>query len=410
MHETSLFLPIIILLGVSSAICLVVSLLKFRLLPTFVFEVIAGIALGPIFIKYFKDHNFEQMINFLYVIGFSMIMFLSGYDANLKLFKDKRKNTKTHINIVRTSIFIIIMIYIVGLIASLLFIKEFDKVALGIILLTITFSSTFAGVVAPLISVEHLHGTYWGKFVVTFSFLNELISVVLLTIFMVANNISINNLIGYLIIIGIFFLMYLILKIRRGRRIEEGMVFFSTKIIIVALAASVYFSELGGGEYVLGAFLLGFFLRLVKLNHHKMKYLEAIGYGMFIPMFFVTLGMKIDIVHIFAHPNMILMALLLFAAFMVVKLPLLYLFNWYRKGTVFTTIALASVTLVVAATAEHLGVHYEIFSHEFGQSLLLAAVLTTIIGPLVFEISCFGPLRHLRAQERAINYEDIELS
>src|SRR5690554_4295659 len=119
MHETSLFLPIIILLGVSSAICLVVSLLKFRLLPTFVFEVIAGIALGPIFIKYFKDHNFEQMINFLYVIGFSMIMFLSGYDANLKLFKDKRKNTKTHINIVRTSIFIIIMIYIVGLIASL---------------------------------------------------------------------------------------------------------------------------------------------------------------------------------------------------------------------------------------------------------------------------------------------------
>lgn len=410
MPETSLFLPIIILLGISSAICLVVSLLKFRLLPTFVFEVIAGIVLGPILVKYFSDNNFEAMTNFLYVIGFSFIMFLSGYDANLKLFKDKRKNTKTHINIVRTSFIIIGMIYVVGLIVSLAFINSYDKVALGIILLTITFSSTFAGVVAPLISVEHLHGTHWGKFVVTFSFLNELISVVLLTVFMVVNNISLKGFFSYLIIIGIFFVMYLILKIRRGRRIEEGMVFFSTKIIIVALAASVYFSELGGGEYVLGAFLLGFFLRLVKLNHHKMKYLEAIGYGFFIPMFFVTLGMKIDIVHILEHPSMIITALLLFAAFMVVKLPLLYLFNWYRKGTVFTTIALTSVTLVVAVTAEHLGVYYEIFSHEFGQSLILAAVLTTIIGPMVFEISCFGPLRHLRAEEKAISYEDIELS
>ncbi len=64
MPETSLFLPIIILLGISSAICLVVSLLKFRLLPTFVFEVIAGIVLGPILVKYFSDNNFEAMTNF----------------------------------------------------------------------------------------------------------------------------------------------------------------------------------------------------------------------------------------------------------------------------------------------------------------------------------------------------------
>lgn len=406
MLETNFLLPIIILLGVSGAITVLVALFKIKILPTFVLEIIAGIILGPFLVKYFLNNDFKVITDFLYVIGFSFIMFLSGYDVNLEVFKDRKKTTKNHINILKTSLLMIGLVYVAGLVASIFFIGEFNKVVLGVILLTITLSSTFAGVVVPLVSTEKLLGTNWGKFVATFSFLNELISVVLLTVFMIVSNMNLTSLINYLIIIGVFFLIYLILKVRRGRRMEEGMIFFSTKLIIVALAAAVYFGELGGGEYVLGAFLLGFLLRLIKVNHHKMQYLEGIGFGLFIPIFFVLLGMKIDIVNIFNNPSIILMAVLLFVAFMVVKLPVLYLLKWYQSKTVFATVALVAVTLVVAVTAEHLGVHYEIFSHEFGQALVLASVLTTVIGPLIFQISCFGPLRKIRAEEKAIGYEE----
>lgn len=409
--QTSLFIPIIILLGISSGISILVSLFKFRALPTFVLEVIAGIVFGRILTKYFQSHNYTEMVDFLYVIGFSFIMFLSGYDVNLKVFKDKTKSTKNHFNIARTCLLIIGLIYLLSIAVAFIFIGSMDKVVLGVILLAITFSSTFAGVVVPLINVEHLHSTHWGEFIITFSFLNEFISVVLLTLFMIANNFTLTGLWSYLLIIGIFLLLFFILKIRRGRRIEEGMVFFSTKIIIVALGACVFLGEKGGGEYVLGAFLLGFFLRLVHLNHHKMKFLESIGYGFFIPVFFVILGTKIDITHFIHHPRMFLTSFLLFIVFLIVKLPMLHLLHWYKKATVATSVALSSVTLVVAVAAEHLGLNYGIFSHEFGQTLIFAAVLTTILGPLVYEISCFTSLRHLRTEEKEIIYdEDFELS
>jgi CPA2 family monovalent cation:H+ antiporter-2 len=405
MNETSLFIPIIILLGISVVISLLVSLFKFRFIPTFVFEIIVGIALGPFINKYFEAQGFGQMVDFLYVVGFSLIMFLSGFDADLDIIKDRLKSSKNHVNIARVSVGLLIAVYAVSVIASLLFIKSYDKALLGIILVTITFSSTFAGVVAPLIHVEKLHKTIWGKTMITFSFLSELTSVILLTVYMIVNQSSYDSAWNYLIILGIFGLLYFILGIKRGRRIEEGMVFQTTKILIVALAACVVLGERGGGEYVLGAFLLGFFLRILDFDHKKLKHIEGLSYGIFIPVFFLIVGLKIDILAFINNPRLILTVLLLFICFTAVKLPLLYLIKWYQKKTVLTSIALASCTLVVAITANHLGTHLHIFSYEFGEALILASVLTAIVGPLVYQISCFGNLRYIRAKEKEFRHE-----
>lgn len=405
MSETNFLIPIIILLGISAVISLLVSLFKFRFIPTFVFEVIVGIAIAPFINKYFEAQGFSHMVEYLYVLGFSLIMFLSGFDADLEIVKDRLKSSKNHLNIARVSVGLLIAVYVVSIIAALLFIKSYDKVLLGVLLVAITFASTFAGVVAPLIHVEKLHKTIWGKTMISFAFLSELSSVILLTIYMIVNQSSYASAWNYLIIFGIFALLYFILKMRTGRRIEEGMVFQTTKILMVALAACVVLGERGGGEYVLGAFLLGFFLRILDFHHEKLKHIEGLSYGVFIPMFFLIVGLKIDILAFVDNPKLILTVLLLFVCFMAVKLPLLYLLKWYQKNTVLTSIALASCTLVVAITANHLGTHLHIFSYEFGEALILASVLTAIVGPLVYQISCFGNLRYIRAKEKEFRHE-----
>ena len=402
MLETRFLIPILILLGISFGISLIVLLLKIHVIPTFILEVIVGIALGTVLMKYFEANGFDSVIDFMYIVGFSFIMFLSGFDGDLRIFKNMKK--KTNFNIGKLALVMLGLVYLASLVASLLFIGSFEKKILGIILLTITFSSTFAGVVAPLVHVESLGHTNWGKLIVNYSFLSELTSVVLLTVYMLINTGKYNYL-SYLGIIGVFILVFFILKIRRGRRIEEGMVHFSTKLALVALVASVVLGENGGGEYVLGAFLLGFFLKAIGFSHHKLKTLEGMGYSLFIPLFFIILGMRIEVKSFIDNPKLIVNALLLLMAFLVVKLPFLYLLKYYYNKTVFTSIALVTCTLVVAVTAEHLGVHYHVFSKDFGQSLLLAGLLSTILGTLIFEINCFGPLRTIRTDEKRINYE-----
>lgn len=408
LENTQLLIPILILLGISFIISLVVSSLKIHLIPTFILEVVVGIALGPVLIKYFNNNNYMEITDFLYVIGFSFIMFLSGFDADLRILRNFKKKNKY--NIAKLSVIMLGLVYLASIIASILFIKSYEKVFLGIILLTITFSSTFAGVVAPLVHVESLGHTNWGKLIINYSFLSELTSVIFLTVYMLVVTEKANY-ISYLGIIAIFAVLFFVLKLRRGRRVEEGMVFFSTRLVLVALAACVLLGEKGGGEYVLGAFLLGFFLKAAGFNEHRLKILEGMGYGLFIPVFFIILGMRIDIMNFIRNPELIVTAVLLFLAFLVVKLPFLFLLKWYQVKTVYTSIALVTCTLVVAVTAEHLGTHHHVFSHEFGQSLILAGLLSTIFGTLIFEINCFGPLRTIRTEEKGIVYdENNELS
>lgn len=405
MPSTYVLVPIIILLGASTIISIVVSLFKIRILPTFVIEIVVGIILGVFLNAYFDaQEGFRRMADVLYIIGFSLIMFLSGYDINLEMIKDKEPSSAKHINVGRISVFILLAVYVIAGLFALIFFRYYEKAVLGMILVTLTLASTFAGVVAPLVHVEKLGRTGWGSTMITFSFLSELTSIILLTIFMIINKVSIQYTSSYLIMIGLFALFFIATKIRRGRRLEEGMVYLTTKMIIIVLASSVFLSDLGGGEYVLGAFIFGLFLKLIKFPEEKMHQFEGFSYGVFIPMFFILVGMKIDIVAFASHIENIGLVFLIFAGFLLAKMPLLYLLRWYQIRTVTIAIVLSSCTLVVAIAAEHIGVHLHIFDHIFGQALILASVLTSIVAPIVYEVGCFRSLRHVRMEEKELTY------
>lgn len=404
MIETSFLIPTIILLGISVVISTIISVLKIRIVPSFVLEIIVGIILGATLKDYFTANNFTHIADGLYVIDFSLIMFLSGFDADLNILTDDERSSTTHINIVRTSIILLVSVYLLSLVASFAFINNFNKRFLGIILLTITFSSTFAGVVAPLVVVERLNRTGWGNMMITFAFLSELVSIILLSIYMIINEPSINSLWGVLLIAVVFIALHFSLKLKHGRKMQEGMVFLKTRMIFLALALSVVLSEFAGGEYVLGAFILGFFLKSMGISEHRIHVFENIGYGLFIPLFFILVGFQIDIIHFVNNPKLLLLVLLLFACFIVVKVPLLYLTKWYKSKLAITSVILSSCTLVVAITASHIGHQYELFSEEFGQALILACVLTSIVAPIVFEINFPKTIKYLRNREKGITY------
>ncbi|MDD3191413.1 MAG: cation:proton antiporter [Bacilli bacterium] len=403
--ETSFLLPVVILLGISMGISVLLSIFKLKFLPAFVDEIIIGIILGGVLTRYFASvEGFNEVIDVLYIIGFSIIMFLSGYDANLSIIRDKQKTTQSHINVGRISIILLGAVYLVSLGGAFLFASHFEHFWLGIILLTITFASTFAGIVAPLINVERLNNTCWGNIMVMFSLISELLSILLLTVFMIAINISINYVWTYAIMIGLFILLYFGLRIQRGRKFEEGMTFLKVQMIVFALVVSVLLSEIGGGEYVLGAFLLGLFMKFVRIEHKYMDHIESLGYGVFIPMFFIIVGMQVNIVNFMENPELILWALGLFATFVIVKIPLMYLTKWYSFRTGLMSMLMASCTLVVTIAVSHIGTKAEIFSHEFGEALVLAGILTTIVAPSIYEIRYAKLYKSLKKKEMGLTY------
>ena len=76
------------------------------------------------------------------------------------------------------------------------------------------------------------------------------------------------------------------------------------RAVLMLLIALVALSSLFNLDIVMGAFAAGFILRYIipEGDHDLEKKLDAIGYGFFIPLFFVISGAKIDLLAVIDDP------------------------------------------------------------------------------------------------------------
>lgn len=400
--ETSFLIPIVIILGLSILFTILTGVLKLKFIPAFIIEIILGIILKLVFYDYTFSDTYFNITEIMYTTGFILLMFLSGFDNNLSIVhSDKEKTSKHHINIRKLSMIFIVIFYIISLCFSFVFFKNFDKKILGIVLLTITFSSTFAGLVVPLEKEEGIFNTTLGSFITYLSTISELITIVLLTIFMVVLDFSLVRLVSYIGLILLFVIVWLLNKIikKSFERIERGFTHFPFRILIVILGLCVILCEYAGGEYILGAFLLGMFLKKIKFSEEVVEELESICFGIFAPIFFVIVGTKVDIKIFIDNPQWLIIVLIMVVAFFACKLPLIYLIRWYNKKTTILSIVLTACTLIVGIAVSHLGETRGVFSEEFGGCIILSSIITCIISSIVCKVISIDTLEKVEIKE-----------
>lgn len=389
---TQFFIPIIILLGIASVTSILISFFKLKFLPTFAIEIVIGLIIAPWFNPFMQEIKMESVIHGIYHLGLVMIMFLSGYDVDFDVYNDYDvdKTRQKHINIFKSVVLIISLIYAFSLGVSVLFTDHFvgNKI-LGIILLTIILSSTFAGLVVPLIHDEGLSHTVIGKLISTIANLAEALSIIFLTIFMIVLDVDKEYAI-ILFAIGLFLIAFrLFKKVKVGKlfsKVAEGIDHLPTRITFVILLVFVFLSDMAGGEYILGAFIAGIFVRYAGFSENIITSLSRIIYGVFAPMFFILVGTTIDITRFIADPSTLLLVLYIFVAILSVKIPVLYLLKCYKLNTVIPSIVLTSCTIIVPIAVREINENLHIFSERFVEALILASLLICVTGTVLFKI------------------------
>jgi len=157
---------------------------------------------------------------------------------------------------------------------------------------------------------------------------------------------------------------------------------FLLLIGFVALAESL------GLEVILGAFLAGALLSLVDrdraMTHPQFRTkLEAAGFGMFIPVFFVSSGLQFDLDALFGSASTLARVPLFLAALLLVRgLPAL-LYRGILDGRRTLAAALLQATslpFIVAASA--IGVELELIDAATGAGLVAAGLLSVLVFPL----------------------------
>ena len=371
---------------------ILVNRLNISFLPVVVAEILMGVIIVNSFLNLVEK---DSMLNILSTLGFIFLMFLSGLEIDFSAFKkDTRnrqgqsqedKNVPSHLNMALT-VFIFIMIISIVLAYAFKWLGLVDDVLLMIIII----STISLGVVVPTLKEMNIMRTTIGQFILLVAVLADLFTMVLLTVYGALNGqgggsiwlsaiLVVFTAIFY--IIGILFKhMSFLQKLMSGTTQIGIRAIFALIILLVALAEGV------GAEYILGAFLAGVVVSLLKPDEELVQKLDSFGYGFFIPIFFIMVGVDLDIPSLIKEPALLIIIPVLIGAFLISKLlPVLFIRRWFDTKTTIASAFLLTSTLSLVIAAAKIAEQLKTISSETSGILILSAVITCVFVPVVFK-------------------------
>ena len=322
-------------------------------------------------------------------------MFLSGLDSDFSAFKkdtrkrqgiDKNeKNLPSHLQLALT-VFSLIMVLSIILAFAFKWLGFVDDVLLMVIII----STISLGVVVPTLKEMNIMRTTIGQFILLVAVLADLFTMVLLTIYGGINGEGGGSIwLSAILIVftAIFYLLGSVFKrLNFMQRLMGGTTQIGIRAIFALIILLVALAEGVGAEYILGAFLAGVVVSLLKPNEEIIHTLDSFGYGFFIPIFFIMVGVDLDIPSLIKEPSLLIIIPILILSFIVSKLiPVLFIRRWFDTKTTIASAFLLTSTLSLVIAAAKIAEELKAITSEMSGILILSAIITCVFVPVVFK-------------------------
>ncbi|MEK4182811.1 monovalent cation:proton antiporter family protein [Bacillus sp. FSL K6-1145] len=365
---------------------------RFKLtIPVVVAEIIMGLIIGKSGLQLVVEH--DAWLDTLSMLGFIFLMFLSGLEIDFSSFESKKKARELPNGLKEPNTFKAATIVFLG-VFSISFILSYAFVLAGFIqnafLMTLIISTISLGVVVPTLKEEKLMQTNIGQIILLVAVIADLVTMILLAVFSSIYGDGTGNMWLLLLLFAVGILLYLFGRVFKTKSIfqsmSKGTVQIGTRAIFTLIIVLVALSESLGAENILGAFLAGVLVSLLSPNKELVQQLDSFGYGFLIPIFFVMVGVDLNIWALFKDPTIMIMIPLLFIALLISKLiPILYLKKWYDMKKVIGSGFLLTSTLSLVIAAATIGERLGVIDHKMSGALILVAILTSILTPVWFK-------------------------
>jgi Kef-type K+ transport system membrane component KefB len=378
------FANLLIVVAVAFAAPLVLGLAPALRLPSVVLELVAGIIIGP---AGFGWVEVDEPIRVLSLIGLAFLLFLAGLEIEFEKLRGRR------LGLVGGSFALSF-----GIAVVIAFALDAAGQVETPLLVAIILVATSLGVVVPVLKDADKLSSDLGQLVIAAASIADFGAVILLSLFFSRETTSTTTQI--VLLAGFFLVAIAILLALLGiehwrrlvgvlRRLQDTTAQIRVRGAFLLLIALVALAERLGLEVILGAFLAGAVLTLVDrdemMTHPRFRVkLEAAGFGMFIPVFFVTSGLQFDLDALFGSASTIARVPLFLAALLVVRaLPaLVYRATLGNRQTVVAGLLQAtSLPFIVAASM--IGVELGLLDAATSAGLIAAGLLSVLIFPLV---------------------------
>ena len=263
--------------------------------------------------------------------------------------------------------------------------------------MALIMSTTSLGVVMPVLKEQDLIRGRFGQTILIAALIADFATMLLITVFIATISHGLTpDILLISVLFVVFFLLYRlgIVSLNRMpgvRRTLEELSNTTARIKIrgafTLMLLFVVLAETLGAEIILGAFIAGAMISLLSTREdmEATHQLEAVGFGFFIPIFFIMVGVDFNLgVLVGSSGALLLLPFLVLAAFLVKLLPaLLFRLQFTWRETISAGFLLSCrLSLIVAASA--IGLKLGIISESVNAMIILVAVVTVTVAPLIF--------------------------
>ncbi len=364
------------------------------LLPAAVGEIIYGIIIASI-IPYGDSQH--VMIEYFSALGFLILMYLAGLEIDFERFSALPKK--------ELWLYLLSFIPVAAAAWYLSYRLELHWA------FAIIFFTSGIGLLFPVLKDTELLKTDFGQKLLIITMIGEILTLAGLTVISIFSKYGVTTQsIKQILFLAVFFLaVYFFMKVLKvmlwwrpdlqsiflevGNPTETGM-----RANFVILFAFVAFAAIFEIEFVVGAFVGGMMFALVFAGRDGvLDKLGGVGYGFFIPIFFISVGMRVTIYDFLQH-DVIILALIIIGSLFLTRVAgtILLLFSSIPKVKLPLVTTGLSFPLTMLVAVSSICYDMKLITKTETSAVLLASMISAIVFPWIFKglVSIIMPAEH----------------
>ena len=363
-------------------------------IPAVIGQLLVGILIGPAVLGWVHNNAFMHTFS---EIGVIILMFIAGLESDLEMLK---KYFKPALAVAFSGVvFPVVLIYFFGK----LFHFSFEQA----IFLGVTFSATSVSISVEVLKELKRLKSKEGTTILGAAVIDDIISVIILSVLVSmfsnvakaqgghhSSNLWMSFLLDALYFVMIFFLFEWIAP--KMMRLGEHLKVASsvTLMSIVLCLGMAWLAEQVGLSDVVGAFFAGVAIAQTPYKQEVDSNIEPIGYAVFIPMFFVSIGLNMtfkgffdDLIFIVSLTILALITKWLGCGLGAKVLGMNYdSMNIIGSGMV----SRGEMALIIA----QIGYEAHLLSSEYYSGVIFVIILTTLAAPFMLKAAIKRQMRN----------------
>lgn len=389
--------PLFIIFIIAWIVPLFLSWLEISKVPSVIVEIVMGVMIGPFVLDLVKETPY---MDFLASTGFLFLIFLAGLEIDVnKIINSFPRGRIRMIDIVSNSLLLALFIYGGSLLFSIPFawaLNQFFNV--DIVFFALVMPTVALSITVPILKADGELPLKFGQILLMEGAIATIMSIILISIYSGVLKYGFQvEILLFTIIFFVFIVTYYVgkrlVRVRTFQKLLYRLEHAASQIRLRGTVALILFfviiAHMINIELMMGAFFAGVMLSIFvsKERSALLFKLDGMSYGFFIPIFFIMVGVNLDLSALSYFRTSVPFVFTVTAGFFLTQvLPALVMVRifGFKKAMAGGILLTARLGLTIA-TAQ-VGLSLGVITSAENAGIVTASILASLISPMTYKL------------------------